>query len=242
MSRFKAFSIHFLISALVVGTFLGLAVFLWYPSLYFEISGTRRVLMMLVIVDMVLGPLMTLIVFRSGKPGLKTDLSIIAGIQIIAFLYGTSVIVGERPGYVVFSVDRFEIIASNVDFSESHHPELEAGLLTGPVFVYAELPEDGGESSNLLWDSITGGSDLAELPRYYQPYENGINEILAKGRPATNLIEAGAVEEIKLRNIVGDIDFNDVLYVPIVGKSKTMSVIIHPESAMPLGMVDAELW
>lgn len=242
MSRYKAFSIHFLASALIVGTFLGLAVFVWYPSLYFELSGARRVVTTLVFVDIVLGPLMTLIIFKSGKPGLKTDLSIIAGLQSIAFLYGASVIVGERPAYVVYAVDRFEVVSPNVEFSESRHPELEVGLLSGPVFVYAELPEDGVERGRILMDSLGGGPDLAELPKYYQPYDAGAGEILARGRPVMNLVEAGMADEDKLGAIVGDIDLNSVLYIPIVGKSKVMSVIIHPQSAMPLGMVDAELW
>ncbi|MFZ4790954.1 MAG: hypothetical protein ACOYMW_08700 [Candidatus Competibacteraceae bacterium] len=69
MTRFRAFAIHLTASASIVLALLGLMRWVWYPAPYFEINGGWIVLRILAGVDVVLGPLLTLIVFKPGKPG-----------------------------------------------------------------------------------------------------------------------------------------------------------------------------
>lgn len=88
MSRFQAALIHLLISTLVVGTVVGVVYWLWYPEPTFGIVGVLPIILMLVGIDLVLGPLLTMIVYKHGKPGLKFDLSVIALVQIAALVYG----------------------------------------------------------------------------------------------------------------------------------------------------------
>ena len=67
--RFKASGIHLGIS-LVLAVLAGALVFgLWYPYPYREISGGRELFLLLVSVDVVLGPLITLAIFDRRKPG-----------------------------------------------------------------------------------------------------------------------------------------------------------------------------
>ena len=40
----------------------------------------------------VVGPLLTLIVFRAGKPGMKFDLAVIGLVQVAALAYGTATV------------------------------------------------------------------------------------------------------------------------------------------------------
>lgn len=84
MSRFKAFSIHFAISFAIFLILLYFILFQWYPQPLFSTDGGWRIIRIIVGVDLVLGPLLTLIVFKAGKPGLKFDLTIIAFLQITA--------------------------------------------------------------------------------------------------------------------------------------------------------------
>ena len=98
-------------SATVVGAFILVASLIWYPSPYLEISGVLAVIGILAMVDIVLGPLLTLIIFKPGKPGLKMDIAIIVSVQVVAFFYGAHIIYNQRPAYVVFVVDRFEVVS-----------------------------------------------------------------------------------------------------------------------------------
>lgn len=69
MSRWKAAAIHFSISLLVFLFLLTLILWLWYPGILFSIDGGWSGLRLVIGVDLLLGPLLTLVVFKSGKPG-----------------------------------------------------------------------------------------------------------------------------------------------------------------------------
>ena len=71
MSRFSAFAIHLLISFVIFIAITYLVVFKWYPDIFFDTDGGWRGMRIIIAVDLVLGPLLTLVVFKAGKPGLK---------------------------------------------------------------------------------------------------------------------------------------------------------------------------
>ena len=111
MSKTRAFLLHLSISATIVGIVCALIFFVWYPQPFFQIAGASSVLKVLIGVDLIVGPLLTLLLYKPGKPKLLFDMSCIALIQIVALVYGTAIIFSERPYYLVFAVDRFEVLA-----------------------------------------------------------------------------------------------------------------------------------
>ena len=81
-SRWKAAGIHLAISvsiALVVVVFM---FFLWYPTPYFQAMGGGGLLLLVTGVDVVLGPLITLVIFNTQKKSLKFDLMCVAIVQV----------------------------------------------------------------------------------------------------------------------------------------------------------------
>ena len=172
ISKRRAFLIHLSASALVVGTLCAIIFFLWYPAPYFEAKGAWGVIQILVGVDLILGPALTLVLFRPRKPGLLFDLSVIVAIQLTALVYGTTVIFQERPYYTVFAVDRFEILAyRDVDRSMIEHDELRRKPLVGPILAVASLPEDPAEFQRLLQEVLFEGKpDIERRPEYWSPY------------------------------------------------------------------------
>jgi hypothetical protein len=87
--------------------------FVWFPQPYLQAAGGGELFSILVGVDVVLGPLVTLIVFDTKKKYLKLDLAVIAILQFAALGYGLSVILQARPVYVVFAVDRLELVLAS---------------------------------------------------------------------------------------------------------------------------------
>ena len=107
MKRFGAFGIHLGISALI---FIGLAylvLFQWYPDMFFTTDGGWQGIRIIILVDMVLGPLLTLIVFKPGKPGLKFDLTCIGVFQLVCLAAGTYLVYNERPLAMVYVDGQF---------------------------------------------------------------------------------------------------------------------------------------
>jgi hypothetical protein len=92
---------------------------------------------------MVLGPSLTLIAFKSGKPSLKFDLRCIVLLQLGALLYGGMIVYQQRPAFVVFGVDRFTTIpAAEVDFDRIKYPELKRIAGIGLRLAQARPPAD----------------------------------------------------------------------------------------------------
>src|SRR4051812_12853702 len=111
MTRWKAAAIHSLISV-AVGLIAGaLLLGLWYPPPYFHAAGAQELILLLVGVDLVIGPLLTLIVFRWGKPGLAFDLTVISLLQAAALVYGLAIVLQSRPVFLVATVDRFVLVS-----------------------------------------------------------------------------------------------------------------------------------
>ena len=82
--RFKASGIHLCISLTIALLAAALVGGVWYPYPYREISGSRELFLIVVAVDVILGPLITLTVFNRTKPWpeLRSDLAIVALIQL----------------------------------------------------------------------------------------------------------------------------------------------------------------
>jgi hypothetical protein len=94
--RWKAAGLHLALSALIALTVVLLLLAVWYPQPYFQAMGGEKLLRLLIGVDVVLGPLITLIIFDPRKPALKWDLAAIAALQVTALAYGGVVMFQAR--------------------------------------------------------------------------------------------------------------------------------------------------
>ena len=87
-----------MLSFAVATAVLAFMLSLWYPGPLFEAAGGDRLVFILVAVDVTLGPLITLVIFKAGKKGLKFDLAVIASLQLAALVYGMHTVYVARPG------------------------------------------------------------------------------------------------------------------------------------------------
>jgi len=197
-TRWQAAAAHATLSVAVGALALGAMLLLWYPGELFRIGGGSTLILILIGVDVTLGPLLTLIVFDPRKRLLKLDLAAIAVVQLAALVYGTTVMFQARPAYVAFVVDRFEVVSAvAVDAAAraaAPMPELRGVNLGRPVLVAARMPADPRERNAVVMAAV-GGVDLLLTPRYWVPYAEARGEALARARtlddirkvdPATN--------------------------------------------------------
>ena len=129
-----------------------------------------------------LGPLLTLIAFKSGKPSLKFDLSCIVLLQLGALLYGGMIIDQQRPAFVVFGVDRFTTIpAAEVDFDRIQYPELKRSAGIGPRLAQIRPPDDPQQRRELLFAVLLEGQkDLEYRAEFYEPYRPDLAHLRAR--------------------------------------------------------------
>jgi hypothetical protein len=191
MTRWQASGVHLSICVVIAVTVLACTLFVWYPAPLFGAMGGQKIVMMVIAIDVVVGPLLTLIVYQPLKKGLRFDLAVIAVLQISALLYGVSVLFQGRPVYMVFVKDRFDIVtAVDVEpesLARTANEEFRQLPITGPKVVAARVPTDPQERERILFSAIDRGRDLQSFPEYYQPYSEQVETILKKSLPLAEL-------------------------------------------------------
>lgn len=242
--KLKASFIHLAISAFIVFSFLIFVRSYWYPEPFFSISGLATILIMIVAVDLVLGPLLTFIVYKPQKPTLKFDLITIAAIQLAALGYGMYTVYQAHPLYVTYAMDRFSPInASEVDPEQAQFAELKKSKMTGPTLVYLQKPTDRAEMSKITMEVISGKADLDARAEYYFPLEQRIDEVIANGLN----IEAFAKQpehKAKLDEFLAKYGqkLEDYAFLPLVGKEKDVLWAFSRKTREPVDIVEISPW
>ena len=113
--RVKFFLGHFCISLFIASIVVGMVFFIWYPSPLAKAVNVTHIFLMMLMIDVIIGPVLGLLVYKDGKKTLKFDLTVIILIQLSALCYGVYTIAQGRPVWIVYSVDRFELVKNNVD-------------------------------------------------------------------------------------------------------------------------------
>jgi len=247
MTRCKASAIHLSICALIALAVLAWMLFVWYPAPYFEAVGAGKLSATIIGVDVVIGPLITLIIYNPLKKSLRFDLSVVALLQLGALLYGVYVVYEARPVYVVFNVDRFDVVAANeLDPNERNkvsRPEFQSLPLTGPKFVGAVLPSDREERERILFAAV-GGYDLPNFPQYYVPYADRSAEAIARSKPLEELKKKRVKAQPKLAALEREFPAGarDLGFLPVRARKKDLTAIIDRRNGNVVTVLPIDPW
>ena len=144
--RWLAFGIHLTVSILILALLLLVIFFVWYPYDLIYAGGIDG-LKIIIGVDLVLGPLLTLIIYTPNKKGLNFDLSMIALLQFVCLIGGLWLVYNERPLVQVLADDGIHLIAAS-DF-EYYDIELVDFPGSTPKHILLDLPEDRSTISSI---------------------------------------------------------------------------------------------
>jgi len=244
MSRYRASFIHLLISAMLVGTVFAIVFWVWYPKPAFEVAGAMSIIGLLVGVDLVLGPLLTLVVYKHGKPGLKFDLTVIVLIQFVALVYGTYTLHDEKPHYLVFSVDRLEFVAKKqVDQTAIRYDELRKKPFAELIQVFARAPEDPDEFQRFL-DSVMfeGRPDLESRAEYWEPWDAGTDVIRRRIKQIEDLDATTSREEATLARAIDKYAGANLGVLPIGGIEADIGMLLDQDTLEILGVLHVNPW
>lgn len=240
MTRWKASAIHLALSVLVLCTIAALIVWRWYPPALFHMAHADKLLLIIAGVDVVMGPLLTLIVYKQGKKSLKFDLAVIALLQLAALGYGLNTVWQSRPVYMVAMAGRFRLVFANeldaADLRQASDRFRSLPWLTIET-VAALAPDDPKERQHLLFMTLDTGKDLDRMPKYYAAFEAGAGELLKHSVPVENFAArlknddaskfSAAIRES--RRIPTDMRVS-----PIVSSRGNASMLIDAEDGSPV--------
>ena len=246
MTKIRAALLHFLVSAAVVGVVLAVVFFAWYPGLLFPLSGAISPVLVMIGVDVTLGPLLTFIVYRKDKPGLKFDLGFILTVQLIALCYGSLTLYNERPHFLVFAKDSFTAVsARQVDLSMLRYPELADKPSIGARPVFARMPEDPAAIQALLESVLFEGQpDLERRAEFFEPYAHGAQHIRRAATGIDDFVPKSEAEQraiSRARDRYGD-RYAALGLVPTRTFEANYAVLLDLESLEPLTVVRINAW
>ena len=181
--RLTAFGLHLLGSACVLTLVLGGLYLGWYHWPGWYLTAVTRVLLIVGLVDLGLGPTLTLIIANPKKPRrvLARDVTMIVAVQLAALIYGATTLWQGRPLYYTFSANRLETVqASDIENEEialarKDNPSFAPHWYSLPRWVWAPLPQDPDKAAAIVNSASFGsGKDVIDMPRYFKAWSEGL--------------------------------------------------------------------
>ena len=223
---------------------------IWFPYPYRELAGGQHLFWLLVGVDVICGPLLTLILFnpKKSRRELLTDMGLVACLQMVALVYGVHTAYVARPLFLVHEVDRFRVITSG-DFGDAPvgasiaklDASLRPRLLHGPATVGIRAPRDSKERQEVMMESVLGGRDYAQRPDFYVSYDAAYaHKALARARPLQAFVMRypntadTVIEILHPRNV----KMSEARFLPVLHKQDWIAVL--DSSANILGFVPGD--
>lgn len=184
-TRLRAFLIHLGLSAIIFVLLMACIVWLWYPGPYFRYDGGWRGTLIVIAVDLVLGPALTLVVFDSAKARRKIvlDLCVIGAIQAAALVWGIQIVEGQRPVAAAFHAGAFHPVTA--DLVRQQHGDLARIAALGrdhPPLVNVELPADPRARDEIMRRWREDGFALPTQPRLLSAFAPGLPGLEAADR------------------------------------------------------------
>lgn len=143
ITKLKATAVHL---AMSLGVFIFLAYqiyFNWYSEPYFSIDGGWQGIRLIAAVDLVLGPLITFLIFdlRKSRREILFDLITIVVIQFAALGYGIYATYTQRPVAIVFISD-FVVSATMEQYAGTldSASDLRQYSNEKPPIIYSDFP------------------------------------------------------------------------------------------------------
>lgn len=230
MTRISAFLTHLAISLIIFVILLYFIVFIWYPQPFFATDGGWQGIQIVAFVDIVLGPLLTLVVFDTRKPELKTDLTIIAVIQILALGWGVWTTYHERPVAVVFTEDHLNPVTSyqmqELGLTDS---DIQKYGQAFPRYIYSDIPAGLNQRTEFLSRAFREGKPLYLYPELYRPAsEREKNIILASSidvlRLADNQQDKAIIQHTLARI---NMDYQLLSFIPLLSRHEKVIAVFE---------------
>lgn len=240
--RLNFFLSHLLLSFLVALLVIGLVFFIWYPSPLATAVGVTHIFLMLLVIDVILGPLLGLLVYKEGKKTLKFDLSVIILIQIAALCYGLFSIEQGRPAWLVYNVDRFELVRKNelVDTNiQQAQPQFQKPSWFKPQYVATEFAKDTQQRNDEMFAEVFSGISIAQRPERYVELTQAKTQIQQRVLPLVELQQYNPKTDVE--KILAKYPKANA-WLPLKANAEDMVVLVNKESASIIKIVDLRPW
>ncbi|MFK7955782.1 MAG: TfpX/TfpZ family type IV pilin accessory protein [Lysobacterales bacterium] len=247
MTRWKAAGIHLVISIIVAIGAMILMVGVMYPWEFFTVSGGHKLLAIMLFVDIVIGPLLTLVVFKTGKKSLKMDLTVIALLQVAALVYGMWNVVQARPVFLVHVGDRFYLVRATEitpeELAKGKEPRFRRLSWTGPTLAVALQPKNVDRQGDLIASAL-GGRDFDQYPETYADYKENAATVLDRVLNTEEVLAKLPEETQAIKRYLesNNLESSQTRIIPLKVGVTYLSALVDAQSAEILKIFPVDPW
>ena len=165
----------------------------------------------------------------------------------MALIYGTYALYLERPLYVTFNVDRFNLVSItsiNIQELRDKSPEISlfASLFKEAKFVYVEIPDDAKQRMNITFEAISGGKDFFQHPKFYRQYQDFSDNLNSNSHQLSlkNILQfhPGLAERINNIAKINNLPLHKMLFYPIVGEKSDAIIVLKKKNAKQIAILE----
>ncbi|WP_455201111.1 hypothetical protein [Kaarinaea lacus] len=244
-TRSRLFAGHLQVTLLVLAAISFATLSWWSPEPYMSAEGGWLILIILAVVSIVVGPMLTLLLYKPGKKGLMLDLVLVGIVQLGVLAFGAFTIYDQRPVFLVFAVDRFTLVSKgDIDTSLLGPAVSLPRFNQKPVAVYSRMPETAEEKNQLIQEVLAGKPDLEFRSEHYEPMSLHLPSIVLRSIDGDNIrdnksVAAGLINDFVAQNCL---TVDECAYFPLVGKKKQILLVLHRKDGKVAGAVNVDPW
>ena len=241
-SNLKFFLSHLLISISIAVLVIFTVNYVWYPAPLANAVGVTQIFLMMLAIDVIVGPVLGFIVYKEGKKSLKMDLGVIIALQISALCYGVYSIEQGRPAWIAFNVDRFELVRKN-EIIEDHLaealPEYQHVSWLKPQFVAVEFAKDVKVRNEDMFAEALGGISLSQKPERYVALNTAKKQMSDRAQNLNGLNLFNNKQDVQ--NIIKKYSQANA-WLPLKANAVDMVVLINKEKGEVVKIVNLRPW
>lgn len=241
--RVKFFIKHLSISLIVVLLVLTWIFTVWYPTPLAKATGVTHIVLLMLAIDVIVGPILGFIVYKAHKKSLRFDLAVVILLQLAALSYGIYSLAEGRPVWMAFNGNRFELIRNNElldnyiikDSTDNqyYHPSL-----LGPKYVAVKTAEDRSEREQNMFEELMGGISLAQRPERYVDIVEANEQIVKTSESISELNKYNS--KIAVNQVIDNYS-NATSYLGLTANEMDMTVLLD-DKGNTLEIVDLRPW
>jgi hypothetical protein len=241
--KFLATTVHFGVTLALTGIAAAIIFLVWYPDPMQTLIGGTELFLIVVGVDLALGPLVSLVIYdsRKSRRALVIDYSIVGVIQIVALVYGVLVVAGARPVYYAFNTDRYEIVSAidiaDGELAAAKEPQYRRLPWSGPRLVAVAVPPEDLQDS--LFQSLAG-NESHQRPKFFVPLSAKLDAIRRKARTIAELAAKKPESKPLLDEALAGVGTpsNRIAWLPVRHRKGFATVIIDTSDGKPVAWAD----
>ena len=234
-SKFKAAGIHLAISGVIFLILAYFIIFEWYPLPYFTADGGWQGIRIVALIDLVLGPLMTLIIFNPGKSRreIRFDLGTIALIQASVLAWGIYTVHNERPVAMVHWDGEFFSMPAKAYHEQDIALDQIAqfGSKNHPVLIHAYRPVDIEKIHEIL--TLSTEKNLAPFEQFqlYRPLKESLEDIFIHQLDIDEIISHNTAMKKELAVFLAKTggEKEDFIYMPLNARYHNVILIFSKD-------------